>query len=300
MPIASPTPLHEQTYSLEHDRWVELLATTQNLLLIQDLDGVCMGLVKDPLNRVISTDYVEATKGFEGHFYVLTNGEHVGQRGINGIIERAFGDADQVRAQRHYLPGLAAGGVQWQTRSGDVDHPGVSEAELSFFGSGARQNSPATAAVFLSSILGCCPIKTWPLVLMLRRWTTLLPRRRIFEYFSQPVAGRHGHLCCPAARDASVYGRSADRGEPAGFGGIPSSSTMPPIMVGGLTAKKLSGSAQGKNRAQRIFNFMLRGAIKEAGVLALLNRYYGQQTDTYPPGQRLERAAGSPQPSRVD
>ena len=64
MPIASPTPLHEQTYSLEHDRWVELLATTQNLLLIQDLDGVCMGLVKDPLNRVISTDYVEATKGF--------------------------------------------------------------------------------------------------------------------------------------------------------------------------------------------------------------------------------------------
>ena len=89
---------------------VELLATTQNLLLIQDLDGVCMGLVKDPLNRVISTDYVEATKGFEGHFYVLTNGEHVGQRGINGIIERAFGDADQVRAQRHYLPGLAAGG----------------------------------------------------------------------------------------------------------------------------------------------------------------------------------------------
>ena len=56
-------------------------------------------------------------------------------------------------------------------------------------------------------------------------------------------------------------------------------------MVGGLTAKKLSGSAQGKNRAQRIFNSCCGGAIKEAGVLALLNRYYGQQTDTYPLGK---------------
>ncbi|NEO28104.1 MAG: glucosylglycerolphosphate phosphatase, partial [Kamptonema sp. SIO4C4] len=33
------------------------------------------------------------------------------------------------------------------------------------------------------------------------------------------------------------------------------------------------------------FQFMLRGAIKEAGVLAILNRYYGQRTGHYPLGE---------------
>ena len=33
------------------------------------------------------------------------------------------------------------------------------------------------------------------------------------------------------------------------------------------------------------FQFMLRGAVKEAGVLALLNRYYHQRTSSYPLGE---------------
>ncbi|MGB5972779.1 MAG: glucosylglycerol 3-phosphatase, partial [Nodosilinea sp.] len=120
--------LHRQQFSLDHGAWINLLATTQNLLIVQDLDGVCMGLVNDPLDRVIELAYVSATQAFDGHFYVLTNGEHTGQRGINGIIERAAGGG----VEPSYLPGLAAGGVQWQTRAGDVSHPGVSEAELAF------------------------------------------------------------------------------------------------------------------------------------------------------------------------
>lgn len=35
------------------------------------------------------------------------------------------------------------------------------------------------------------------------------------------------------------------------------------------------------------FQFMLRGAIKEAGVLALLNRYYHQRTGQYPLGENF-------------
>jgi glucosylglycerol 3-phosphatase len=112
---------------LDHGAWIDCLATTDDLLIIQDLDGVCMALVNDPLDRQIDLAYVRATQAFDGHFYVLTNGEHTGQRGINGIIERAAeGEPPD------YLPGLAAGGVQWQTRAGDVSHPGVSEAELTF------------------------------------------------------------------------------------------------------------------------------------------------------------------------
>ncbi|MEM6427534.1 MAG: glucosylglycerol 3-phosphatase, partial [Cyanobacteria bacterium P01_D01_bin.128] len=132
MSLSTDLPLHQQAMSLQHDSLVDVLANTDNLLIIQDLDGVCMGLVNDPLNRVIETDYVMAARSLDGHFYVLTNGEHIGQRGVNRIIERAFGDAEQVKAEGLYLPGLAAGGVQWQDRFGQVSHPGVSKAELAF------------------------------------------------------------------------------------------------------------------------------------------------------------------------
>jgi len=66
MTSATQLPLHQQTYSLDHERFVDLLSQTENLLIIQDLDGVCMGLVKDPLDRHIETDYVTATQAFEG------------------------------------------------------------------------------------------------------------------------------------------------------------------------------------------------------------------------------------------
>ena len=124
MSSSTHLPLHQQSMSLQHDALVDALAETENLLIIQDLDGVCMGLVNDPLHRVIATDYVIATRSLGNHFYVLTNGEHIGQRGVNGIVERAFGEASRVKAEALYLPGLAAGGVQWQDRDGQVKHPG--------------------------------------------------------------------------------------------------------------------------------------------------------------------------------
>ena len=68
-----PQRLSQAQYSLDHQRWIEQLATTENLLIIQDLDGVCMGLVNDPLTRRIDLAYVQATAAFDGHFYVLTN-----------------------------------------------------------------------------------------------------------------------------------------------------------------------------------------------------------------------------------
>jgi glucosylglycerol 3-phosphatase len=65
---ATSLPLHQQTCSLDHWAWVGLLATTPNLLVIQDLDGVCMGLMAEPLDRQIDLDYGQATQAFEGIF----------------------------------------------------------------------------------------------------------------------------------------------------------------------------------------------------------------------------------------
>jgi len=130
-----------QNLSLDHSAFASCLAQTHNLLIIQDLDGVCMPLVNDPLTRVIAPEYLSAAAQLAGHFFVLTNGEHVGKRGLQTITERALQssfDSDETSLSEKiadsglYLPGLAAGGVQWQDRQGRVSHPGVSPEELDF------------------------------------------------------------------------------------------------------------------------------------------------------------------------
>ncbi len=90
--MSSPyKPLNRRSLSLDSDALIQLLVDRENILIIQDLDGVCMGLVRDPLTRKIDRSYLEATRHFQDHFYVLTNGEHIGKRGVNEIVERTFG-----------------------------------------------------------------------------------------------------------------------------------------------------------------------------------------------------------------
>ena len=122
--------LSNLSLSVDYSLFSTKLINTKNLLIIQDLDGVCMGLVKNPLNRVIDYDYVKATQKLAGHFFVLTNGEHIGTFGVNGIIDKSASKAGIE--QPSYLPGLAAGGVQWQDNNGNVNYPGVSDTELAF------------------------------------------------------------------------------------------------------------------------------------------------------------------------
>ena len=65
--------------------------TGEDLLIVQDLDGVCMPLVKDPLTRRMDAAYVEAVAALDGQFAVLTNGEHEGRRGVNRPWSRPWG-----------------------------------------------------------------------------------------------------------------------------------------------------------------------------------------------------------------
>ena len=64
-------PLSQRSLSLDHQELIRVLTEQENILIIQDLDGVCMGLVKDPLTRVIDRGYLEATKAFNQHFLEL-------------------------------------------------------------------------------------------------------------------------------------------------------------------------------------------------------------------------------------
>ena len=77
------------------------LVSSPDLLIVQDLDGVCMPLVRDPLTRRLPADYVKAASSLRGSFSVLTNGEHEGRRTGKGDPTRATAQVEELRQRRH-------------------------------------------------------------------------------------------------------------------------------------------------------------------------------------------------------
>ncbi|MGJ3244465.1 MAG: glucosylglycerol 3-phosphatase [Elainellaceae cyanobacterium] len=289
MTVSPHAALHQESLSLKHSEFTHVLSSIENLLIIQDLDGVCMGLVKDPLHRVMDTDYIYATQSFDGHFYVLTNGEHIGQRGVNSIIERAFGEVDRVKRDGLYLPGLAAGGVQWQTRSGEVSHPGVSHDELAFL-----DEVPSRIRAKLQQFFD--------------DHTNELPddisvndidqciQASVLDNVASPTANLNTchellieHPMLYRALQHAIEALMNELLYDADTRGLGDSFFVhyAPNLGRDDSGHELVWFAQGKESGTTDFQFMLRGAIKEAGVLALLNRYYHDRTGIYPLGEEF-------------
>jgi glucosylglycerol 3-phosphatase len=278
MAFIAPLPLNGQRFSLDHGAWVQQLATTPNLLIIQDLDGVCMGLVNDPCDRVIDRDYIQAVQRFEGHFYVLTNGEHGGRRGVNGIVERAWGLGGGT-----YLPGLAAGGVQWQSATGQISHPGVREAELEFLAAVPRQmgdrlrqffhqqGDPLAPDILEQAIQAAVLDNVASPTVNLNTFHRLL-RDRPLVYQALQVAMQ--------TLLADLLGAAAGRGLGESF-----FVHYAPNQGRGPDGQERIWLGEGSESGTTDFQLMLRGAVKEAGVLALLNRYYAARTGHYPLGE---------------
>ena len=108
------------------------LISSKNILFIQDIDGVCIPLVKDPMTREIESKYIYAVKELGEEFFVLTCGEHEGPRGVNRIIERSLRSTIEPKNKELYLRGLAACGVEYQDNNGEISFEGVSKKELIF------------------------------------------------------------------------------------------------------------------------------------------------------------------------
>ena len=276
-------PLSQRSLSLEHQELIRVLTEKNNILIIQDLDGVCMGLVKDPLTRVIARQYVEATKSFEKHFFVLTNGEHIGKRGVNLIVEKAFVDSNLVKQEGLYLPGLAGGGVQWQDRYGNVSHPGVSERELAFLEAVPNKIEVILTEFFQADSYG-------------------LERNQIEEYIRASVLD---NKVSPTANLNVFYDAFHERPEiyaklqqimeqlmnkllqEAGEKGLEDLFFVhyAPNLGRDDTGKEILQPVREKDSGTTDFQFMLRGAIKEVGVLVILNYYYYLHTGNYPLGK---------------
>ena len=110
----------------------KIILTSRNILFIQDLDGVCIPLVKDPMTRKLNKEYIFAAKKLDDEFFVLTCGEHEGARGVNRIIERSLGSKFKPKQDGLYLRGLAACGVEYQDNKGEINFEGISKKELDF------------------------------------------------------------------------------------------------------------------------------------------------------------------------
>lgn len=269
--------------SLDHNLLKEKLINTPNSLIIQDLDGVCMGLVKDPLNRVIQWDYVQAVKKMNGHFFVLTNGEHIGKRGVNNIVEKSASSAQEVKEKGYYLPGLAGGGVQWQDSFGNVEHPGISEKELKFLANVpnivreklttfCKNNCSFFSTEEINHIIDAVILDNFvsPTVNINTFYEKLTDHNAIYINLQNEVKLLMDELLSQAEKEglkdsffvhyAPNLGRDDD----------------------GL---EILRPATETDSGTTDFQFMVTGGIKEAGVLFLLNHYYYLHTGEYSLGK---------------
>lgn len=277
-------PIHSFERSLRHRSFLDALMSKPRLLMIQDLDGVCMGLVRDPKRRTMERAYIDAVKRMQGRFFVLTNGEHQGSCGVNGIVDSALSGHPSCSAQEHglYLPGLAAGGVQLQDCFGTLSHPGVTDAELAFL-----QSVPAFLSERLTTVLSAPPFgidaervaQILDVIVLDNAVSPTLNIGTLHEQFADnPALYRHAQSVAH-----ELLRELQQRAVEAGLGASFFLHLAPNL--GSVDGVERLKPASDSDMGTTDFQFMLRGAIKEAGVLALLNHYYFEMTGEYPLGE---------------
>lgn len=265
--------LNTQRFSTDHELLLEQLGRSERLLIVQDLDGVCMGLVRDPITRTLDPKYVSAARGLAGSFYVLTNGEHIGVRGVNRIVHRALQGSRQDCAEGMYLPGLAAGGVQFQDRMGKVSHPGVSDQELKFLAA-----VPQRARLFLDRLLSRAPFD------LAQEERAELIKASVLENVVSPTINLNALHNALSGKPRSYIQLQQDvhhfmlelQQEAQRMTGLETSFFLhlaPNLGTDASGAERIRWS-RGKDAGTTDFQFMLSGALKEAGLLVLLNHYY--------------------------
>ena len=262
----------------------ELLASS-DLLIVQDLDGVCMPLVKDPLTRRMPADYVRAAAMLKGRFQVLTNGEHEGRRGVNRLVDTALGDAETAAREGLYLPGLAAGGVQLQDCYGHLTHPGVSDAEMAFLAEVPRRMQ-GLLSERLPSVMP--ELGNEAIAMEIERAildTQVSPTINLNSLFSlipnDVARQRQLQAMLQELMDALMAMAAAE--------GLANSFFLhvaPNLGRDQEGVERLKPAEAGDVGSTDI-QFMLRGAIKEVGLLVLINRHIADRTGTAPLGENF-------------
>ena len=263
---------------------INTIINEQNILIVQDLDGVCIPLVQDPLQREINKEYVKDVSRLREKFAVLTCGEHEGKRGVNRLVEKALDSKTTAKENGFYLPGLAACGVEYQDRFSNLSYPGLKDNEINFLAEVPKMmRSMLTNELkkFLPNLSNEKRNKLIDVAVCDTRFTPTLNFNEIFSYVKNDFQ---------KVKDLQlIMGKIMnDLLEESKNFGLDNSfylHLMPNLGI--RDGREIMKYSTQNEFGTTDIQFIIKGAIKEAGLLFLLNKYIANKTGVYPFGKNF-------------
>ena len=263
---------------------INTIINEQNILIVQDLDGVCIPLVQDPLQREINKEYVKDVSRLREKFAVLTCGEHDGKRGVNRLVEKALNSKKTAKVNGFYLPGLAACGVEYQDRFSNLSYPGLKDNEINFLAevpNMMRSMLTNELKKFLPNLSNEKRNKLIDVAVCDTRFTPTLNFNEIFSYVKNDFQ---------KVKDLQlIMGKIMnDLIEESKNFGLDNSfylHLMPNLGI--RDGREIMKYSTQNEFGTTDIQFIIKGAIKEAGLLFLLNKYIANKTGVYPFGENF-------------
>ena len=263
---------------------INTIINEQNILIVQDLDGVCIPLVQDPLQREINKEYVKNVSRLREKFAVLTCGEHEGKRGVNRLVEKALDSKKTAKENGFYLPGLAACGVEYQDRFSNLSYPGLKDNEINFLAEVPKMmRSMLTNELkkFLPNLSNEKRNKLIAVAVCDTRFTPTLNFNEIFSYVKNDFQ---------KVKDLQLIMETImnDLLEESKNFGLDNSfylHLMPNLGI--RDGREIMKYSTQNEFGTTDIQFIIKGAIKEAGLLFLLNKYIANKTGVYPFGENF-------------
>jgi glucosylglycerol 3-phosphatase len=263
---------------------IDTIINENDILIVQDLDGVCIPLVQDPLKREIDKEYVRNVSRLREKFAVLTCGEHEGRRGVNRLVEKALNSKTTAKENGFYLPGLAACGVEFQDRFSNLSHPGLKDNEINFLAEvPIMMRSMLTNELkkFLPNLSNELRNKLIDVAVCDTRFTPTLNFNEILNYVKNDFQ---------KVKDLQLIMKNImnDLLEDSKKHGLDNSfylHLMPNLGI--RNGKEIMKYSTQNEFGTTDIQFIIKGAIKEAGLLLLLNKYIANKTGVYPFGENF-------------
>ena len=263
---------------------INTIINEQNILIVQDLDGVCIPLVQDPLQREINKEYVKDVSRLREKFAVLTCGEHEGKRGVNRLVEKALDSKKTAKENGFYLPGLAACGVEYQDRFSNLSYPGLKDNEINFLAEVPKMmRSMLTNELkkFLPKLSNEKRNKLIDVAVCDTRFTPTLNFNEIFSYVKNDFQKVQDLQLIMGKIMNDLLEESKNFGLDNSF----YLHLMPNLGV--RDGREIMKYSTQNEFGTTDIQFIIKGAIKEAGLLFLLNKYIANKTGVYPFGENF-------------
>ncbi len=263
---------------------INTIINEQNILIVQDLDGVCIPLVQDPLQREINKEYVKDVSKLREKFAVLTCGEHEGKRGVNRLVEKALDSKTTAKENGFYLPGLAACGVEYQDRFSNLSYPGLKDNEINFLAEVPKMMSSMLTnelKKFLPNLSNEKRNKFIDVAVCDTRFTPTLNFNEIFSYVKDDFQKVKDLQLIMGKIMNNLLEESKNFGLDNSF----YLHLMPNLGI--RDGREIMKYSTQNEFGTTDIQFIIKGAIKEAGLLFLLNKYIANKTGVYPFGENF-------------